>query len=70
MHMAKNANYRYTFIPVLKKCMSFDGRATPMLTIPIYSSHLLTLQDIFMKSGSLKFIIKIINLIKIKQKSK
>ena len=30
--------------------MGFDGRATAMLTIPIYLSHLLTLQDIFMKS--------------------
>ena len=30
--------------------MGFDGRATPMLSIPIYSSHLLKLQDIFMKS--------------------
>ena len=30
--------------------MGFDWRAIPMLIIPIYSSHLLTLQDIFMES--------------------
>ena len=50
MYIGRNAKYRYTFIPVLEKRIGYDGRATPILTIPIYSSHLLILRDIFMKS--------------------
>ena len=50
-HLAKNANYRYTLIPVLKKCLGLDGRDTPALTISRYSLHRLTLQDIFLFHG-------------------
>ena len=53
-YLARNANYCYTFIPVLKLHMSFDRRATPMLTILISSSR----RQIFVwKSDLLTFLL-------------
>ena len=39
LNMARNSNYCYTCIPVLKKHMGFDGRDTQMVTILRYLSH-------------------------------